>query len=137
MRRELVCIGLLAMALAGCAAVGGGGGDALDGTAWRLIGIDGRPPLAGSQVTAAFAAGQVSGGGGCNSYGGSVQAVDGRLTVRDLASTAMACLTPPGVMEQEAVVLGLLVAAERYELSGGRLVIFSALGQTLAFEPQG
>lgn len=137
MRRDVLLIGLLAVALAGCGAAGGGGGDALEGTAWRLIGIDGRPPIAGSQVTAAFAAGQVSGGGGCNSYGGGYRADDGRLTVRDLTSTAMACLTPPGVTEQEALVLGILAAAERYEIVDGRLVVLDAQGRTLAFEPQG
>jgi putative lipoprotein len=136
MGRHALHMGILAVLLAGCGAAGSPGGDALDGTAWILTEYNGTPVIAGSQVTIAFADGQVTGRGGCNSYGGGYTARDSRLSIAELASTAMACLAP-GVMEQEAVVLGILGAAERYEISGGELRIRSAQGEMLTFAAQG
>ncbi len=42
----------------------------LVGSAWRVVAVNGRPPIAGSEPTAIFAATDVKGSAGCNSYGG-------------------------------------------------------------------
>ena len=68
----------------------------LHGTAWRVVSVNGRPAVAGSEPTAIFAAGDVKGSGGCNSYGGryAYEPSTGAIAFRDLAMTAMACLEP-------------------------------------------
>lgn len=68
----------------------------LSGTVWRVVAINGRPPVVGSEPTAAFAAAEVKGSAGCNSYGGaySYDPATGAITFRNLAMTAMACVEP-------------------------------------------
>jgi heat shock protein HslJ len=68
----------------------------LAGTIWRVVSINGRPPVAGSEPTAVFAAAEVKGSAGCNSYGGQYQydASSGAIAFSDLGMTAMACAEP-------------------------------------------
>ncbi len=65
----------------------------LGGSAWRVVSVNGRPPIAGSEPTAVFAATEVKGSAGCNSYGGeyAYDPSTGAIAFRDLAMTAMAC----------------------------------------------
>jgi heat shock protein HslJ len=66
------------------------------GSAWRVVAVNGRPPIAGSEPTAVFAATDVKGSSGCNSYGGqyTYDPSSGSISFRDLAMTAMACIEP-------------------------------------------
>ena len=68
----------------------------LAGTAWRVVTINGRAPVPGSEPTAIFAAADVKGSAGCNSYGGQYQydGSSGAIAFRDLGMTAMACAEP-------------------------------------------
>jgi heat shock protein HslJ len=68
----------------------------LAGTAWRVVAINGRPAVRGSEPTAVFGASDVKGSAGCNSYGGQYQydASSGAIAFRDLGITAMACVEP-------------------------------------------
>ena len=68
----------------------------LAGSAWRVVSVNGQPPVAGSEPTAVFAATEVKGSAGCNSYGGNYtyDPSTGALAFRDLAMTAMACAEP-------------------------------------------
>jgi heat shock protein HslJ len=68
----------------------------LVGSAWRVVAVNGRPPVAGSEPTAVFAATDVKGSSGCNSYGGqyAYDPSSGAISFRDLAMTAMACIEP-------------------------------------------
>lgn len=68
----------------------------LTGTAWRVVSVNGRPPVAGAEPTAAFAATEVRGSAGCNSYGGqyTYEPSTGAIAFRDLGVTAMACAEP-------------------------------------------
>jgi heat shock protein HslJ len=68
----------------------------LTGTAWRVVTVNGKPSVAGSEPTAIFAAGDVKGSAGCNSYGGRYlyDPSTGAIAFRDLGMTAMACLEP-------------------------------------------
>jgi heat shock protein HslJ len=68
----------------------------LAGSAWRVVSVNGRPPVAGSVPTAVFAATDVKGSAGCNSYGGqyAYDPSTGVIAFRDLGMTAMACAEP-------------------------------------------
>ena len=68
----------------------------LAGTAWKVVTINGRAPVPGSEPTAVFVAAEVKGSAGCNSYGGQYQydASSGAIAFRDLGMTAMACAEP-------------------------------------------
>jgi heat shock protein HslJ len=88
-------------------------------------------PIAGTQITADFNNGALSGNGGCNAYSGAYTAVDGAITVMPLAVTMMLCVEPEGVAEQEAAYLAALQAAARYTLDGGQLTLADAAGAPL------
>lgn len=102
-----------------------------EGTAWRLDGIATGADavssvLAGTEVTALFEDGQVSGSGGCNTYTGGYT-VDGQaIAVTDLASTKMAC--EPEVSAQEAAYLEALGRAAWSEIGGSTLTLLDAEG---------
>lgn len=68
----------------------------LAGSAWRVVSVNGRPPIAGSEPTAVFAATSVQGSAGCNSYGGeyAYDPSTGAISFRDLGMTLMACVEP-------------------------------------------
>ena len=99
--------------------------------------------LEGSEVSARFDSGKrtVTGSAGCNTYSGSYEAGDDTLSVGPLASTEMYCMGPDpddedygrGLMDQESAVLQTLGAAERYEVSDGRLRVDSSDGRRLVF----
>src|SRR4051794_5015958 len=97
----------------------------LVGTQWKLVSLKGKPPLAGTTITLAFASGilrTLSGSDGCNTYGGPdsgpYQAtIDGGLTVSETAVTAMLCLGPPsGITEQATEYMNALHAAAAYRV---------------------
>jgi heat shock protein HslJ len=69
----------------------------LAGTAWRVVSVGGRVPAAAAVPTAMFAADRVTGSGGCNTYGGRYQydPATGRIEMRDLGMTLMACADAP------------------------------------------
>lgn len=68
----------------------------LAGSAWRVVAVNGRPPIAGSEPTAVFAAAEVKGSAGCNSYGGryTYDHSTGAIAFQDLGMTLMACAEP-------------------------------------------
>ena len=70
--------------------------NALGGSAWRVISVNGRAPIAGSEPTAIFASTDVKGSAGCNSYGGqyAYDPSTGAIAFRNLAMTAMGCVEP-------------------------------------------
>lgn len=108
--------------------------DPLAGTLWVATSCLGKEPLAGTRLTLSFAAGQVKGSSGCNTYFGSYRVTGERILVEQLASTKMAC-QEPGVMQQEGAFLASLGEAQTYRLEDGRLELVRADGQSLVFEP--
>ena len=142
-RRALPHLALLGLAL-GIALVNGGAGSTaeaatLEGAPWRLetyTGPDGqtRRALPGSEITATFQAGRMSGSAGCNSYsaGFALGGGGGAIVVSPPASTRMFCASPPGVMEQEAAYLAALPTAVRYRIEGERLSLETADGARVA-----
>ena len=95
---------LLLVALVGCSSQPAPSGSdpagrlaGLIGTAWRVVSVGGRAPIPGAVPTATFSADRVTGSGGCNMYGGRYlyDPTSGRIELRDLGATAMACLEAP------------------------------------------
>ena len=108
--------------------------DPLDGTSWELYAFRKSSPIEGTEFTTSFEAGQVSGSGGCNQYGGSYIVEGNRLTIAEMYSTEMACLEPEGLMEQEAYLLEFLGSAVTYSIDTGRLLILRPDGEALTFD---
>ncbi len=92
----------------------------LEGPTWVLDGT-----IPGTEITAEFANGQVTGSAGCNNYSGSYistpAASGGRITISDLTPTMMLC--EEEIMDQETRYLGSLMAATRYSIEDNELTI--------------
>lgn len=139
---SIFCTIVLALVLSACATPGGGtnqpqatpstttpaaGGERLEGTSWALVSLgkpgEETPVIEGSNVTMEFEdGGQVSGAGGCNSYGGKYNANNGVLTFEDITSTLMACADEQ-ITAQETRYLQALKTAGRYSVDENRLSI--------------
>ena len=128
----------LLLLLAACGQIGGSDRrDAgLEGTFWTLRNMDGKSPLPGSEITAGFEDGEMSGSTGCNIYFAGYRTQGDRLLLEDAAVTEMACMSPPGVMEQESQFLSYLRGVERFELAGTELRLFDNAGARLIFVPR-
>lgn len=102
----------------------------LEGTEWTLTALEGRAPLAGTRVSLEVADTTLGGYDGCNWYGGSYDADDGRLRVGPIQSTARGCLQE-GVGEQEARYHDALGRATGYRLATDVLELTGASGEVL------
>lgn len=106
----------------------------LAGSQWVLQLMQGEPPLPDTQITLNFEESNAGGTAGCNSYGGPYELGDaGALRFGEMTSTAMACIEPEGVMEQESAFLAALREVVGYELAdaGERLLLLHADGHAL------
>lgn len=88
---------------------GGAGTGNLAGRTFLSTKIEGRDLVPGSRVRVTFDVGRIAAHAGCNSMGGSVAIVDGRLVLDGLATTEMAC--DPALMDQDAWLAGFLDGA--------------------------
>ena len=109
---------LSSLLLSACAAPASG---SLAGTNWVLQSIDGNrqvgAALGGQQVTLQFtSATEMGGSGGCNSYGGSYQAGDGRISFGEVMSTLMMC-ADEDVGAVETAFFAVLGAIESYSIT--------------------
>ncbi len=101
----------------------------LENTTWILESY-GEPEnlltvLEGTEITARFdsSKSQVRGSAGANSYSGSYQISDNKLSIQQIAHTEMFRLDPEGVMDQEYLYLKALQSAESYQVQNGELQI--------------
>jgi putative lipoprotein len=115
-------------------ACGGANGDPLNNTIWELYSMGQYSPIPGSTLTIQFEDGQVSGNGGCNSFGGEYRVNGDKLKLEKLMSTLMAC-ADPAMMEQETIFMQALGEAQRFEIMDGQLQIFGSDGEALTFVP--
>lgn len=120
--------GLVALAVMACAGAEHRGAatdpSLLAGTTWRLFDLAGTPALANPEATLEFAdTGRVAGRASCNRFFGSVRLDASSITFGALGATRMACVDE--VNRQEAAYLGALQGAERFELTGDTLTIFT------------
>jgi putative lipoprotein len=94
----------------------------LEGVSWVLA-----RTIAGTEITAIFDGGRVSGSAGCNNYFGTyvTSSTGGQntLSVSELGATRMMCAEE--IMEQEAEYLAALQSATNYSIDGATLEIIS------------
>lgn len=95
----------------------------LDGTSWRIIIIEGAPPVPGRDAAELrFAGNRISGTVGCNQLSGIFTSDGVRLTVSQLTSTRMAC--EPALMAQESRLIALLGQSLAMRVDArGRLIL--------------
>jgi heat shock protein HslJ len=105
-------------------------GNALDGTSWLLVTLNGQPALQDTTVTLNFADGTATGSDGCNRYTGGYAADSTNIKFGQLASTMMAC--PEPIMKQASAYLQALAQAATYKSSAKQLTLVDAGGQELA-----
>ena len=108
-----------------------GGGD-LTGKVWALTQLAGKPPVAGTGISAQFGAdGKVSGSAGCNRYTGTYTTSGNSITFSSpMATTMMMCDAP--VMEQESAYLKALGEAKTYAVKDDQLTLAGANNNSLA-----
>ena len=131
----LLAVAILALVIAGCGA--GGEENRLADTEWRLVALgDASAPdeVAGGNPTAEFTTDtDMTGWTGCNAYGASYSAGASELRLDDLTWTEAGCPSD-ALFRQEQRIQDLLATVERFKVSGQRLELYSARGQTLVFE---
>ncbi len=106
----------------------------LEGPRWVLVsyaGTDGKTVqvLPGTETTAQFENGTVSGSAGCNRYNAPYTVDGNKIQIGLGMSTMMAC--PPPIMDQEAAYLANLQAAASYKIAGDQLTLANAKGSTV------
>ena len=106
----------------------------LEGPRWVLVsyaGPDGKTiqAIPGTETTAQFANGTVSGSAGCNRYNAPYTVDGNKIQIGLGMSTMMAC--PPPIMDQEAAYLANLQAAASYKIAGDQLTLANAKGSTV------
>jgi heat shock protein HslJ len=130
---------IAAPAVAGCGSGGssdGGGGDdvmLLEAADWQANEIGGQAALTGdaADVTAVFAAGELSGSGGVNRFTATYEtAADGTITISTPAATLMA--GPPAAMEQEQAYFAALEKATGFSVDAESLTLTDDQGAVLA-----
>jgi heat shock protein HslJ len=105
--------------------------NALGGSAWRVVSVNGRPPIAGSEPTAIFASTDVKGSAGCNSYGGqyAYDPSTGAIAFRNLAQNLALC-SEPARNEIEAMFIRAINQATSASIDPeGRLVLSGPGGE--------
>jgi heat shock protein HslJ len=125
-----LCAGM--MVLAACTSQGSQQGGDLTGTVWALTELMGKPPVAGTGISAEFTAdGKVSGSAGCNRYSGSYTVSGNNITFSSpMASTMMMC--EQAVMDQESAYLNALGEVTAFAINGDQLTLSAGDGTQLA-----
>jgi heat shock protein HslJ len=97
----------------------------LVGTTWQLEDLAGEPALDSVSATLEFPSeGQVAGNSSCNRFTGPLTIAGTAITVGLQAVTRMACAE--AVMAQESAYLDALARAERFQVEGPFLYLYSA-----------
>jgi heat shock protein HslJ len=111
---------------------------ALAGSSWQLQAVAGVPVAATSPLLLGFDAGNVSGSGPCNAFGGAYRydAASGVLHLDGLISTQRACADLAGNQLEAAYVAGLRGVAAASLDTEGRLVL-TGTGRDLRFTVAG
>jgi heat shock protein HslJ len=125
-----ICV-LLLSACSPSASKQSSGGD-LTSQVWGLTELLGKPPVAGTGISAQFTTdGKLSGSAGCNRYAGSYTVSGSNLTIATpLASTMMMC--DQDVMAQETIYLITLGEAKTFTVKQDKLTLMSEDGKALA-----
>ena len=94
--------------------------------------------ISGKEVNARFdsSSGKVSGSAGCNSFSAAYQRTMNKVTVNDMVSTKVFCITPAGIMQQESDFTNALSGAESCKITNNKLEINCTLDRLLIFKPK-
>lgn len=132
---SIAAVGLLALASlvsSGCSS-GADNSKALEDTVWKATEIAGVTTVLtdkGTEVTVAFAAGQLSGSGGVNRYTAGYETQSGdKITISQPAATLMA--GPPEAMAQEQAYFAALTKATKFAVSADSLTLMDDQGTAL------
>jgi heat shock protein HslJ len=104
----------------------------LEGTNWQLATLPdakgaASTPLTGTQITALFQGGQITGSAGCNSYSAAYKVSGTNLTVNPAtATTTKTCGT--SIMQQETAFLKALSGIAAYQIAGDKLELRNSAG---------
>ncbi len=93
--------------------------------------------IAGTQITARFGEGSMSGSAGCNNYFASYTLDGNKVTFGPAGATKMYCETPEGLMQQETAFLTAIEQAVSYRVEGRMLTFYNAEGQIVLQFVQG
>ena len=123
-------VGLIALATLGFFAiliVALSASDDLEGENWVVeeLVVDGVPtaPLAGTELSAFFDDGELSGVAGCNSFFAGYEVDGDSISIGPAGSTMAFCTAPEGIMEQEFAYLNLLGTAGSFARDGDSLTL--------------
>ncbi|TFG67279.1 MAG: META domain-containing protein [Anaerolineales bacterium] len=110
----------------------------LSGTEWILTTMDETILIPDTNITLRFDDSHASGYAGCNNYGASYnRSEQHRLSFPEFSITAMACLTPEGVMAQEKAYTDALGAVAAYQMADDRLDLIDTAGEVrLVYAPK-
>ncbi|HQS70240.1 MAG: hypothetical protein B7Y36_10585 [Novosphingobium sp. 28-62-57] len=100
-------------------------------TRWKIVRIDGAPPVSLDKATMQFDELRLGANVGCNGIGGEYRVDGGRLVAGPLMATRMFCEGP--VWQQEEAVNALLSAAPEIQRSGSAMRLVSG-GHALDLE---
>lgn len=129
----LTVFSIMMLALAPAALAQDDAPDALAGSGWLLVSLDGAPLVDDSAITLQFdSEGALGGSGGCNRYGGMYSLDGDSIDVGGVFSTQMACAED--IMAQEYAYFEALEAASTYAIEGDTLTLTTEEGATLVFE---
>lgn len=105
-------------------------------TDWQLTEIvldeEVHPVVENTSITASFQEGIMSGGSGCNSYGGEYEVDGSSFSIGEIVQTAELCLDE-ALMDQENTFIDILRESKQYLLEGEMLTI-SLSGAELRFQ---
>ena len=97
---------------------------ALAGTSWRVEELAGEAVPADAEGTLEFPeAGKISGRAFCNRFSGKVEISGGSIHIGPIRATKMGC--GQAATERESRFFELLYRAERFELEGSTLIVYS------------
>jgi len=117
-RIALALLALTCLISAGCSSTG----NAVRGS-WSAVSSSPQALVTGSTITIAFDGSRVTGSAGCNGYGSrSARVSNGTLIMGETASSAMACMRP-GLMAQEERFYALLNGRPQVQVDGDTLVL--------------
>ncbi len=109
----------------------------LGGSSWHVISYNNGKQavvsvIIGTEITADFKDGKLTGSAGCNNYMASYEVngdnIGDNITVGPAATTRKMCSEPEGIMEQEAQYLAALETAATYQIQSDRMEMHTADG---------
>ena len=104
----------------------------LTSSQWLLESLLGNDLVRDSRITFHITAEGFEGTTGCNNYGGKFAARKGGiLKISEMAVTVQLCQQPAGIMQQERTYVDALNRIAAYRLSGDRLELQDAAGETI------